>query len=118
MLFTESNKWSSFGRVDNGVRIHLQEHSLYFLSIFTGRCVAEMQIGGVETEYTKRPYDYSVSFVLRSLLIVDALQTFGPEYKLLVSSQKAASATKRKGNILLICRAAERCSRPRGIIGK
>ena len=63
-----------------------------------GRCVAEMKICGVETEYTKRPYDFSVAFVLRSLLIADFLQSFGPEYKLLVSSQRDASCKSHEGN--------------------
>ena len=65
---------------------------------FPGRCVAEVRVGGVETEYVKRPYDYSVGFVLRSLLIIDALQTFGPEYRLLVSSLRDISHIKSKGN--------------------
>lgn len=59
-----------------------------------------MRISGVETEYTKRPYDFSVSFVLRSLLIADFLQTFGPDYNLLVSSQKDPYNKDVIGNIL------------------
>ena len=65
---------------------------------FLGRCVVEMRIGGVETEYMKRPYDYSVSFVLRSLLVIDALQNFGPEYRLLVSSQTEISHHHSQGS--------------------
>eukprot|EP00794_Sanderia_malayensis_P015340 gene15340-16917_t len=61
-----------------------------------GRCVAELQILGVETEYTRRPYDFSVSFVLHSLLVIDAIQTFGPEYKHLVCSHKAGDISLDK----------------------
>ena len=65
---------------------------------FLGRCVVEVRIGGVETEYMKRPYDYSVAFVLRSLLVIDALQNFGPEYRLLVSSQTEISHHRFQGS--------------------
>ena len=62
-----------------------------------GRSVAELQVAGVETEYIKRPYDFSVSFVLHSLLIIDAIQTFGPEYRLLVSSREMNTCDDKNG---------------------
>ena len=60
---------------------------LFNFVFISGRCFAELQITGVECEYTKRPYDLSVSFILSSLLLVDAMQTFGSDYELLVSSK-------------------------------
>jgi vacuolar protein sorting-associated protein 13D len=53
-----------------------------------GRCVAELQVAGVRAAYTKRPYDTSVSLSVHSLLLVDALQMFGPDFELLVASHK------------------------------
>ncbi len=42
----------------------------------------------MKTNFTKRPFDTSVSFTVHSLLVVDALQTFGPDFELLVASHK------------------------------
>lgn len=55
--------------------------------VFLGRCFSELQVEGVECELTKRPYDISVSFILSSLRLIDAVQTFGADYELLVSSK-------------------------------
>jgi vacuolar protein sorting-associated protein 13D len=51
-----------------------------------GRCIAELQVQGVSATFTKRPYDTSISLSIHSLLLVDALQRFGPDFKLLVAS--------------------------------
>jgi vacuolar protein sorting-associated protein 13D len=42
----------------------------------------------VRAAYTKRPYDTSISLSVHSLLLVDALQMFGPDFELLVASHK------------------------------
>lgn len=36
----------------------------------------------------KRPFDSTVTLSVHSLLLVDALQTFGPDFELLVASHK------------------------------
>ena len=56
--------------------------------LHTGRCFAELQLKGIECEVAKRPYNLSVSFILSSLMLIDAIQTYGEEYELLVSSNK------------------------------
>jgi len=53
-----------------------------------GRCIAELQVSGVRAMYTKRPYDTNISLSVHSLLLVDALQMFGPDFELLVASHK------------------------------
>lgn len=53
-----------------------------------GRSVAELQVSGVKTAFTKRPVDISMTLTVHSLLLVDALQTFGPDFELLVASHK------------------------------
>ncbi|RZF46007.1 hypothetical protein LSTR_LSTR006773 [Laodelphax striatellus] len=53
-----------------------------------GRSVAELQVSGVKSTFTKRPYDTSLTLSVHSLLLVDALQTFGPDFELLVASHK------------------------------
>lgn len=53
-----------------------------------GRSVAELQVSGVKVAFTKRPVDTSITLTVHSLLLVDALQTFGPDFELLVASHK------------------------------
>lgn len=59
-----------------------------FILLFLDRAVAELQVKGVNTSVTKRPYDTSVKLTVHSLLIVDALQTYGQDFELLVASHK------------------------------
>ena len=58
------------------------------LSSHTDRSVAELQVAEVKANLTSRPFDTSLSFTVHSLLIVDAMQTFGADYELLVASHK------------------------------
>lgn len=53
-----------------------------------GRSVAELQVAGVKAAFTKRPMDVCITLTVHSLLLVDALQTFGPDFELLVASHK------------------------------
>ena len=57
--------------------------------LFPGRSIAELQVAGVNANFTKRPYDTSVVFSIHSLLVVDAVQTFGQDCELLVASHKS-----------------------------
>ena len=56
---------------------------------FSGHSIAELQVTGVKANFTKRPYDTSTSLMIHSLLVVDAMQTFGPDFELLVASHKS-----------------------------
>ena len=40
---------------------------------------------GVRASLTRRPYDTNVALSVHSLLLVDAMQTFGPNFELLVA---------------------------------
>lgn len=53
-----------------------------------GRSIAELQVTGVRANLNKRPFDSTVTLSVHSLLLVDALQTFGPDFELLVASHK------------------------------
>ncbi|KAJ9601169.1 hypothetical protein L9F63_000689, partial [Diploptera punctata] len=64
-----------------------------------GRCVAELQVSGVRASYTKRPYDTSISLSVHSLLLVDALQMFGPDFELLVASHKHVGMDSVSGSL-------------------
>lgn len=53
-----------------------------------GRSIAEVQVCGVKAAATGRPRELSLSLSVHSLLLVDALQTYGPDFELLVASHK------------------------------
>lgn len=53
-----------------------------------GRSIAEVQVMGVRCALCWRPRDASLALSVHSLLLVDALQTYGPDFELLVASHK------------------------------
>ncbi|XP_074663009.1 intermembrane lipid transfer protein VPS13D-like [Tubulanus polymorphus] len=53
-----------------------------------GRPVAELQVSGAKANFTKRPYDSAMSLTVHSLLVVDAIQTYGSDFELLVASHR------------------------------
>ncbi|XP_071476546.1 intermembrane lipid transfer protein VPS13D-like [Diadema antillarum] len=65
-----------------------------------GRCISEFQVSRVKTMMTKRPYDMSVSLSVHSLLVIDALQQFGPDFELLLASHKDLSLHAPSGSIV------------------
>lgn len=52
------------------------------------RCIAELQVSGVKAGLSKRPEDTSLSLSVHGLLLVDALQSFGPDFELLIASHR------------------------------
>lgn len=70
----------------------MQLQHFYFDSfihvLVVDRSIAELQVAEVKANLVSRPFDSSLSFTIHSLLIVDALQTFGTDYELLVASHK------------------------------
>ncbi|XP_015113187.1 vacuolar protein sorting-associated protein 13D isoform X1 [Diachasma alloeum] len=64
-----------------------------------GRSVAELQVSGVRAAMTKRPADLSVSLSVHGLLLVDAMQEFGPDFELLVASHKHVGMDSVSGSL-------------------
>ncbi|XP_075234181.1 vacuolar protein sorting 13D [Lycorma delicatula] len=64
-----------------------------------GRSVAELQVAGVRVSFMKRPYDINLTLTVHSLLLVDALQTFGPDFELLVASHKHVGMDSVSGSL-------------------
>lgn len=64
-----------------------------------GRSVAELQVSGVRIGLSKRPADLSASLSVHSLLLVDALQEFGPDFELLVASHKHVGMDSVSGSL-------------------
>lgn len=52
------------------------------------RCIAELQVSGVKAGFSKRPEDTTLSLSVHGLLLVDALQSFGPDFELLIASHR------------------------------
>lgn len=87
--------WGCF--VENSYGILLQslfigllrlKNVIFFQVQSRSRSVVELQVSGVRLSFTKRPYDTSLTLSVHGLLLVDALQTFGPDFELLVASHK------------------------------
>ncbi|KYQ55282.1 Vacuolar protein sorting-associated protein 13D [Trachymyrmex zeteki] len=64
-----------------------------------GRSVAELQVSGVRAALSKRMADLSVSLSVHGLLLVDALQEFGPDFELLVASHKHVGMDSVSGRL-------------------
>lgn len=53
-----------------------------------GRSIAELQVTGVKAGYSKRAEDTSFTLSVHGLLLVDAIQSFGPDFELLIASHR------------------------------
>lgn len=53
-----------------------------------GRSIAELQVTGVRAGYTQRVEDTSLTLSVHGLLLVDAIQSFGPDFELLIASHR------------------------------
>ena len=65
-----------------------------------GRSVAELQVGGVQASYSGSPADSSVCLAVHSLLLVDAMQTLGSDYELLIASHKHLYMDSMSGSLM------------------
>jgi hypothetical protein len=71
---------------------------LNFIFYFLGRVIAELNVDGVKSSYTKRPYDMSLSLLVYNISLVDRVQTYGPEFEMLLSSHNV-NGENEYGNI-------------------
>lgn len=55
--------------------------------VVVGRPICELRIPGLRLSVVQRPYNTHFLAVVQDLLMVDALQKFGGEYELLISSR-------------------------------
>lgn len=53
-----------------------------------GRCIAELQVSGVKAGFSKRPEDMNITLSVHGLLLVDAIQSYGPDFELLIASHR------------------------------
>lgn len=64
-----------------------------------GRSVAELQITGASVTFTRRPQDTGLTLSVHGLLLVDALQTYGPDFELLVASHRHVGMDSVSGSL-------------------
>nr|XP_054769178.1 intermembrane lipid transfer protein VPS13D-like [Lytechinus pictus] len=65
-----------------------------------GRCISEFQVSQVRADLVKRSFDSSISLSVHSLLVIDALQQFGPDFELLLASHRDLSMHAPSGSIV------------------
>lgn len=53
-----------------------------------GRSIAELQVTGVKAGFSKRAEDTSLTLSVHGLLLVDAMQSFGHDFELLIASHR------------------------------
>lgn len=80
--------------------MQLNVDKLFIELVSRCRSIAEVQITGVKGIVQHRPHNYSASLTIHSLLVVDALQTFGADFQLLVASHKHISMDSVSGSLL------------------
>ncbi|XP_050076311.1 intermembrane lipid transfer protein Vps13D [Anopheles maculipalpis] len=71
-----------------------------------GRSVAELQVSGVKAGYNQRPEDVSLMLSVHGLLLVDAMQSFGQDFELLIASHRHVGMDSLSGSL----RQSEPCS--------
>ncbi|XP_011209287.2 intermembrane lipid transfer protein Vps13D isoform X2 [Bactrocera dorsalis] len=63
------------------------------------RSIAELQVVGVRAGITKCPEDTHISMSVHGLLLVDAIQSFGPDFELLVASHRHVGMDSISGSL-------------------
>ena len=71
-----------------------------------GRSIAELQVTGVKTGFTQRSGDTNITLSVHGLLLVDAMQSYGPDFELLVASHRHVGMDSLSGSL----RQSEPCS--------
>ena len=95
-------EWDTDNDVDISSKLLVAHFCVSDLSIELqsyGKPIAEVQVSNMKAGVTRRPYDTNLALSVHSLLVVDALQTFGPDYELLVASHKNVCVDTVSGSL-------------------
>lgn len=71
-----------------------------------GRSIVELQVSGVKAGLTQRANDTNVTLSVHGLLLVDAMQSYGPDFELLIASHRHVGMDSLSGSL----RQSEPCS--------
>ena len=94
--------WSPKEGTDVESRLLLAQFLVSDLSIdiqSQGKPVAELQLTSLKAGITRKPFDINFNLSVQSLLLVDALQTLGPDYELLVASHRQVTVDSISGSL-------------------
>lgn len=64
-----------------------------------GRNIAELQVTGVKAGFSKRAIDMSITLSVHGLLLVDAIQSFGADFELLIASHRHVGMDSVSGSL-------------------
>ncbi|GAB0099028.1 Vacuolar protein sorting-associated protein 13D [Sergentomyia squamirostris] len=64
-----------------------------------GRGIAELQVSGVKAGFSKRAADTNITLSVHGLLLVDAIQSFGPDFELLIASHRHVGIDSVSGSL-------------------
>ncbi|XP_071113916.1 intermembrane lipid transfer protein VPS13D-like [Haliotis cracherodii] len=64
-----------------------------------GQALAEFRVTDVQADVSKKSQNTSLKLTVHSLLVVDALQSYGPDFELLIASHKHLVLDTRSGSI-------------------
>ncbi|XP_041352246.1 vacuolar protein sorting-associated protein 13D-like isoform X2 [Gigantopelta aegis] len=70
------------------VEVHSQDQAL-----------VELRISGVQADVSKKPHNTSLKLTVHSLLVVDALQSYGTDFELLIASHKNLVLDSKSGSM-------------------
>ena len=96
------SKWEPKPDVDASTKLLLLYFCVSDMSVqlqSQGKSIAELQVTGVKASFTRRPYDTNIAMSVHSLLLVDAMQTFGPNFDLLIASHRQVSVDSVSGSL-------------------
>ncbi|XP_034027547.1 LOW QUALITY PROTEIN: vacuolar protein sorting-associated protein 13D [Thalassophryne amazonica] len=83
-------------------RLLLAEFNINYMQLgieSDGRYISVFKVFGTNATFVKRPYDAEVSLTVHGLLLVDTLQTYGPDFDLLLASHKHLSFDVPTGSL-------------------
>lgn len=64
-----------------------------------GRSIVELQVTGVRAGFSKRPAETNITLSVHGLLLVDAIQSFGADFELLIASHRHVGMDSVSGSL-------------------
>ncbi|XP_037024186.1 vacuolar protein sorting-associated protein 13D isoform X2 [Bradysia coprophila] len=64
-----------------------------------GRSIAELQVTGVKAGFSRRPEDTNLTLSVHGLLLVDAMQSYGQDFELLIASHRHVGIDSVSGSL-------------------
>jgi vacuolar protein sorting-associated protein 13D len=103
----ESNSFAEFPQDDSSYNIDTSKLILLQFSIdqlslevqSCGRSIVELQVSGVKAGLTQRAKDTNITLSVHGLLLADAMQSYGPDFELLIASHRHVGMDSLSGSL-------------------